>query len=127
MVSRSGVEWVGKPWGHEQIWAHVPGKYCAKLLFVTAGMRLSLQYHVVKDETMLLQSGLAYLLLGQTLNSLEHVDMRTGTPYHIPPGTIHRLCAVSDTIVLETSTTELDDVVRVDDDHGRRAVVGLYF
>jgi len=110
---------VEKPWGHEEIWAFVPGRYCAKLLFVNAGCRLSLQYHELKDETMLLQSGEAYLTIGETMSSLERLDLRSSEAVHLPPGTIHRLCAVQDTVVVEVSTTELSDVIRIDDDYRR--------
>lgn len=83
------------------------------------GHRLSLQYHAFKDETMTLESGNAYLTIGETLATLKRVDMQGGVSYHIPPGMIHRLCAVSNTLVLEVSTSEIDDVFRVEDDYSR--------
>jgi mannose-6-phosphate isomerase len=108
-----------KPWGSEEIWALVPDRYCAKFLRVNAGHRLSLQYHVHKDETMRLIEGEGYLLVGETLSQLERVELEPGVSAHIPAGWVHRLCAVTDIVVLEASTTELDDVVRMDDDYVR--------
>jgi quercetin dioxygenase-like cupin family protein len=108
-----------KAWGYEEVWALVPGKYCGKRLHVDAGCRLSLQYHQYKDETMMLESGEAYLLLGETLSQLERIDLKPGASVHVPVGWVHRLCAITDTVVLEVSTTELDDVFRMDDDYGR--------
>ena len=110
---------VDKPWGHEEILLVVPGKYAVKDLHVNAGDRLSLQYHEHKDESMMLLTGQAYLLLGETLSTLEHVDLREGEFVHVPPGWVHRLCAITDTTVLEVSTTELDDVFRMSDDYTR--------
>lgn len=110
---------VDKPWGHEEILAHVPGKYCMKRLHVNGGTRLSLQYHAIKDETMLLESGDAYLLIGGTLASLERRQLTLGEPVRITAWTMHRLCAETDTVVLEVSTPELSDVVRLDDDYHR--------
>lgn len=115
----SRVVTIPKAWGHEEIWALVPGKYCGKRLYVNAGHRLSLQYHARKDETMMLESGEAYLILGETLAQARRVELVAGQGVHIPPGWVHRLCAVTDTVVLEVSTTELDDVFRMDDDYGR--------
>lgn len=115
----AGTLFVPKPWGSETIWALVPGKYCAKRIFVNAGKRLSLQYHVHKDETMMLESGVAYLIIGETLAGLERIELKAGESVHIPAGTIHRLCAETDTWVLEASTDELDDVIRIDDDYLR--------
>lgn len=105
-----------KPWGCELLWAHVPGKYAAKYLLVDKGKRLSLQYHVLKDETMMLIEGRAYLLLGETLSQIERIELVPHRSVHIPVGWVHRLCAEEDTVVLEVSTTELDDVERMDDD-----------
>lgn len=109
---------VDKPWGHEVIFALVDGRFCGKELHVTAGHALSLQYHERKEEVLALQSGDASIEIG-TGDDLELVDLVPGDTVHIPPGTRHRLIAKTDVVMLEASTTELDDVVRLDDRYGR--------
>jgi mannose-6-phosphate isomerase len=110
---------VEKPWGYELVWA-VTGKYAAKLLFVRAGESLSLQFHNVKDEAWYVLTGRAKLELGapgeRVLNS-EVIG--PGAAFRIPPGTVHRVAAVEDTQILEVSTPELDDIVRLEDRYGR--------
>lgn len=113
---------VPKPWGEERILLVVPGKYAVKHLHVNAGQRLSLQYHQHKDESMTLVSGEAYLLLGETLSQIERVPLHKNGFVHVPAGWVHRLCAVSDAVVLEVSTTELDDLFRMEDDYSRSRV-----
>jgi quercetin dioxygenase-like cupin family protein len=108
---------VDKPWGHELIWAETP-RYVGKLLHILAGHRLSRQYHRVKDETLLIQSGEMELEIGPT-ETLEKRRMVNGDVFHVQPGTIHRMIAVTDVDVIEVSTPELDDVVRLEDVYGR--------
>lgn len=110
---------VDKPWGEERILLVVPGKYAVKDLHVNAGHRLSLQYHALKDESLMLLTGEGYLLLGETLSAVERVDLVKGEFVRVPTGWVHRLCAITDISVLEVSTTELDDVVRMSDDYRR--------
>ena len=113
------VRRVEKPWGHELIWAHTDG-YVGKVLFVRAGQALSLQYHEVKDEAWLVQSGSARLELGAVGEAaLETVELGPGDAYHFAPGTIHRVTALEDTTIVEVSTPHLDDVVRLEDLYGR--------
>jgi mannose-6-phosphate isomerase len=109
---------VEKPWGWELVWAETE-RYVGKLLFVRAGEALSLQYHERKDESWLVREGLARLELGEVGGPLEVVEIRPGDAFHYRPGTVHRITALEDTLVLEVSTTELDDVVRVEDRYGR--------
>ena len=109
---------IDKPWGHEFVWAETD-RYVGKILHVKAGTRLSLQYHRVKDETMLLQSGEVELLLEDEDGEMVLHRMQAGVSIHIPPGRKHRLTALTDCDVIEVSTPELDDVVRLQDDHGR--------
>ncbi len=109
---------IEKPWGHEFVWAETD-RYVGKILHVRAGCRLSLQYHKVKDETMLLQSGEIELLLEDENGDLVARRLRPGVSVHIPPGRRHRLTAITDADVIEVSTAELEDVVRISDDHGR--------
>jgi len=111
---------VDKPWGYEIWWARTE-RYVGKILHVNMGESLSLQYHNVKDETIMIQSG---LLLFQTRpageeGELRQVEMKPGDVFHITPGTLHRMTALEDCDILEVSTPELDDVVRLEDRYGR--------
>ena len=112
---------VEKPWGYELIWA-LTDKYCGKLLHVRSGEQLSLQFHKVKDEAWFVQEGRAELELaraGEAVTATEVVG--PGTALHFEPGTVHRLRALEDTTVLEVSTPEIDDVVRLEDRYGRQS------
>lgn len=109
---------VEKPWGHELIWAHTD-RYVGKILHVKAGERLSLQYHRQKDETIMLLSGrmtFEHFAEGEPPRSIELLPRE---PFHIPPGLRHRMIALEDCDVVEVSTPELDDVVRLEDKYGR--------
>ncbi len=110
---------VDKPWGHELIWA-LTDDYCGKLLFIKAGESMSLQFHREKDESWLIHSGRAQLEMaepGQKLPALEVVG--AGAAFRIRPGTVHRVKALEDTTILEVSTSQVDDVVRLEDKYGR--------
>ena len=109
---------VDKPWGHELIWAHTD-RYVGKVLHVKEGHMLSLQYHEEKDETLYLLSGRMKFLVGRDPDALEEEIVDEGWSYRLTPGTIHRMEAVSDVDILEASTPELDDVVRLEDRYGR--------
>ena len=116
---RAQVKRVEKPWGYEIIWAHTD-RYVGKVLHITAGHALSVQYHERKDETVYLLSGeLKYWvkLVGDA--DLRDVRLKVGDAFRITPGTIHYMEAVTDCDVLEASTPELDDVVRIKDRYGR--------
>ena len=111
---------VEKPWGYELWWARTD-RYVGKILHVTRGESLSLQYHNVKDETIMLQAG---RLLFETRptgeeGELRKVEMKPGDVFHITPGTLHRMTALEDCDIVEVSTPELDDVVRLEDRYGR--------
>lgn len=105
---------VQKPWGHEEWWAHTKD-YVGKLLYIKDGHRLSLQLHNHKDESMrVMQGNLTFQLDDQILN------MKPGDCVHVPPGTVHRMEAnEGDVIVLEVSTPQVDDIVRLSDDYMR--------
>jgi mannose-6-phosphate isomerase-like protein (cupin superfamily) len=108
---------VDKPWGHELIWAET-ARYVGKILHIRAGHRLSRQYHEVKEETLFVQAGEMDLEIGPVA-SVETRRMKAGDVFHVVPGTIHRMVAVTDVDVLEVSTPELHDVVRLEDVYGR--------
>jgi mannose-6-phosphate isomerase-like protein (cupin superfamily) len=110
---------VEKPWGYELIWAHTD-VYVGKVLFVKAGESLSLQYHDEKDESWLIQSGRARIELGRvTDETFAEEVVGPGAAFHYVPGTVHRVTAVEDTTILEVSTPQLEDVVRLADSYGR--------
>ena len=109
---------ISKPWGKEEIWAETP-KYVGKYLYITAGNRLSRQYHNKKEETIRVLSGNLLLEIG-TDENLTQLTLKSGEIYHVVPMTVHRFCATSEDVVLvEVSTPELDDVVRLQDDYSR--------
>ena len=113
------VRRVEKPWGHELIWA-LADDYCGKVLFVKAGGALSLQFHREKDESWLVQSGRAKLELGDAGSRvLDEEVIGPGAAFRFRPGTVHRVTALEDTTILEVSTPQLDDVVRLEDRYGR--------
>ncbi len=95
------------------------GATSGKLLFVRAGESLSLQYHEVKDESWLVQEGRARLELGEVGEKLETFEIVPGDAYRFRPRTVHRVTAVEDTLVVEVSTNDLTDVVRLEDKYGR--------
>lgn len=104
---------VPKPWGRE-VWYADESKYAGKILAVCAGHRLSLQLHERKMETLMVLSGEVEVRLGE-----EVVTGLPGMAFTIQPGTVHRFTAHSDTILLEVSTPDLNDVVRLEDDYAR--------
>jgi mannose-6-phosphate isomerase len=108
---------VEKPWGHELIWARTD-RYLGKILHVEAGHVLSLQYHERKDESI-------YVLVGEIILRLQEKEtlierrLRQGEAFHIQPTLIHQFEAVVSSDLLEASTPEIDDVIRLKDRYGR--------
>jgi mannose-6-phosphate isomerase-like protein (cupin superfamily) len=110
---------VDKPWGWELIWADADA-YAGKILFVKAGESLSLQFHREKDESWYIESGRARLELGDAgQEALDEEVVTAGASFRYRAGTVHRLTALEDTTILEVSTPQLDDVVRLEDKYGR--------
>jgi mannose-6-phosphate isomerase len=109
---------VEKPWGYEIIFAHTE-HYVGKLLFVRAGEQLSLQFHKEKDETIYVHEGKIELEIGEPGGQLDTEIVGPGHSFRIKPGTVHRWRALEDSAVLEASTPQLDDVVRLEDRYGR--------
>ena len=118
MTGPSSAQRTDKPWGYELLWARTDA-YVGKILHVLAGHTLSLQFHRRKDECMYLLSGEATLAIGP---KPERFTLLPGQSFHIPAGVIHRLHAVTDVDLVEVSTPELDDIVRLADDYGRASV-----
>lgn len=109
---------VEKPWGYELWWAQTD-KYVGKILHINAGERLSLQYHNQKDETLYMLKGEIDMEYGPDANHLETKRMREGDTHHNPPLMVHRMIAISDTDMIEVSTPQVEDVVRLEDAYGR--------
>jgi mannose-6-phosphate isomerase len=107
-----------KPWGHEILWAWGDA-YVGKILHVRKGESLSLQYHREKDETMSVLTGRVRLETGAREDDLVPCELGPGDCVRLRPGTIHRLEALEDADVLEASTPQLADVVRLKDRYGR--------
>jgi mannose-6-phosphate isomerase len=111
------VQRISKPWGYELIIART-GRYVGKILHINKGESLSLQYHEMKEESL-------YVLHGKIALTVEFdgdrrvIPLAEGQAFHVPPRLIHRMEAIEDTDISEVSTTELDDVVRLEDRYGR--------
>ena len=113
-----GERRVQKPWGHELIWA-VTDRYVGKVLVIEAGQRLSLQRHEIKDESILVTSGRMRLYLEDEGGVVRVEELGPGDHRHVRTGRIHRYEAIERTELMEVSTPELDDVIRLEDDFGR--------
>ena len=116
-MSSKEVVRIDKPWGYELHWAKTE-RYVGKILHIDAGQALSLQYHNRKDETILLWEGRLRFELGRGPEARVW-EMAAGERVHVTPGTVHRMTAIDDCTLVEVSTPELDDVVRLDDRYGR--------
>ena len=109
---------VDKPWGGEDIWAWT-SRYVGKILTIESGRRLSLQYHERKDEWIWLLEGRLRLTLANDNGGLEERELGPGDSAHVATGRVHRYEALTRCRLVEVSTPELDDVVRIEDDFGR--------
>jgi mannose-6-phosphate isomerase len=115
---RMAVSRVEKPWGYEIIFA-LTDRYCGKVLFIRKDQQLSLQFHRAKDEVIYVHEGRIEMEIGDPGGPLDSEVVGPGHAFHIRPGTVHRWRALEDTTVLEVSTPEIDDVVRLEDRYGR--------
>ena len=109
---------VEKPWGHELIWAQTD-RYVGKILVIETGRRLSLQKHAEKDEWILVREGRLRLFLEDDDGVVRATELGPGEDRHVPTGRIHRYEAIERCELVEVSTPELDDVIRIEDDFGR--------
>lgn len=108
------VKIVVKPWGRE-IWLAVEDEYAGKILEIKKGMRTSLQYHAKKKETIYVHEGEL-----KVIHPKGETTVKKGESITLDPGDRHRLFAAEDIVLVEVSTPGLDDVVRLEDDHGRK-------
>ena len=109
---------VDKPWGHELIWV-LTDRYCGKVIVIETGQRLSLQYHERKDESVYVISGRLLLHLEDDAGVMTVRELGPGDSARVPVGRRHRFEAAERVELIEVSTPELDDVIRVEDDFGR--------
>ena len=114
---------VSKPWGSE-LWYAQTDRYAGKILRVNAGQRLSVQYHVAKDETSYLLSGRAKISQGASQEQLHEREIGPGDAWRNEPNVVHTIEVIEDSVVLEVSTPGLDDVVRLEDRYGRASGAG---
>jgi len=117
-IARGPLSKMEKPWGGEELLAHTD-RYALKRIHVKQGSRPSLQYHVRKSESLYLLSGRLRIEIGDSTDSLVVNEIRPGEVVDVPPGKLHRVSALEDSVIIEVSTPELDDVVRVEDDYDR--------
>jgi mannose-6-phosphate isomerase len=114
------TKFVKKPWGHELIYA-ITDRYVGKILHVKKGESLSLQYHLKKDETIYIHTGrIRFQTASGPNEKLTEQILEVGQSFHITPNLVHRMEALEDTDMLEVSTPELDDVIRLEDRYGRK-------
>jgi mannose-6-phosphate isomerase-like protein (cupin superfamily) len=109
---------VRKPWGDELIWV-LTDRYCGKVITIETGRRLSLQYHERKDEAILVTSGRLRLELEDADGTMTVRELGAGESAHVAVGRLHRYGAIERVELVEVSTAEIEDVVRVEDDFGR--------
>lgn len=106
-----------KPWGHELLWAKTD-KYVGKILVIEPNQRLSLQYHEKKEETIYVLEGL--LRVWESDDDNAYTVYTTGSTFHVEPNKVHRFGADDSQVkLIEVSTPELQDVVRISDDYSR--------
>jgi mannose-6-phosphate isomerase len=115
---RMAVSRVEKPWGYEIIYA-LTNHYCGKVLFIRKDEQLSLQFHREKDEVIYVHEGRIEMEIGDPGGPLDIEVVGPGHAFHIQPGTVHRWRALEETTILEVSTPEIDDIVRLEDRYGR--------
>jgi mannose-6-phosphate isomerase-like protein (cupin superfamily) len=117
-ASTTAARRVEKPWGFELIWV-VTDRYVGKIIHIDAGRRLSLQRHVMKDEAIYVLSGRLRLSLEDDAGDVQVADLGPGEHRRVAAGRIHRYEAIETVELMEVSTPELDDVIRLEDDYGR--------
>lgn len=113
------MRFIEKPWGSETI-VEENGNYVVKKLFMKKDCQCSLQYHALKHETIVVLAGRLLVIHGTSLDTLEDQYLMAGDSIVLPPGIIHRMRGDTDCTYMECSTNHLDDVIRIQDDYGRK-------
>ena len=109
---------IEKPWGREEV-IEINDKYMVKKLTMWKDHRCSLQMHNYKKETIYVLEGQLKIISGPNQKNLTEKIYTSGQTITIPPGEVHRMEGVEDSVYLEASTPEMDDVVRLVDDYNR--------
>lgn len=109
---------VNKPWGRE-CWIEINARYCLKRIELNARMRTSLQLHERKIETNVIITGEAIVVLDDSDGHLVEQVLGPGSSFTVYPFQRHRVTALTDVVMIEASTPDVDDVIRLDDDAGR--------
>ena len=109
---------VHKPWGKE-VWLELNDNYCYKRIYINKGTRTSFQYHEKKLETNYIISGTAEVWLENDNGEIEKTIMKEDSFFTVTPPKKHRVIALTDLVLQEVSTPEVDDVVRIQDDCAR--------
>lgn len=117
-MSEDVVRHVDKPWGFED-YLEENEDFVIKRIKLNEGQRSSLQLHERKREWVRVESGALQLEIGPSADALEVLTLRAGEVYRVPPGTVHRVLATEDVVILEVATPGDDDIVRLEDDYGR--------
>ncbi|HTM68869.1 MAG TPA: cupin [Candidatus Binatia bacterium] len=110
---------IEKPWGYEVLYTHPHAGRVGKILFIKAGRRLSLQYHDAKEETLCLVTGKAIIWLENEQGEIEHKQMQPEVGYTVSLMQKHRVEAVDDSLVIESSDVERGNTFRLEDDYAR--------
>ncbi len=118
MSEQTPIKVVPKPWGKE-IWFACHDQYCGKILHIKKGHQYSLQYHERKTETQYVLKGKIKFLLGPSKDELDEIILNPGDKLDVYPGMVHRAYGIEDSEIFEVSTSDLDDVVKIEDDYGR--------
>lgn len=107
-----------KPWGKEE-WLELNESYCYKRIYINEGYKTSFQYHNYKKETCYIIAGQAEIWLENDQGVVEKTIKGPGDFYNVAPPKKHRVIALTDLIIQEVSTPEVDDVIRIEDDTNR--------
>ena len=109
---------IEKPWGNEEV-IEINDNYMVKKLTMNSGHRCSLQYHEIKKETIYVLSGELKIEIGNDKDNLVSKIYKAGESVTIKPYLIHRMEGILDSVYLEASTPEMNDVIRISDDYKR--------
>lgn len=125
--SEETAKMVEKPWGRE-VWLNYRNgeevgdeekRYVMKKLYINRDTRTSFQYHNQKEETNFLLEGSVEAWFENDSGDIEKKQINAGGVWNIPKGKKHRIITLTDVVLMESSSPEVDDVVRLADDTGR--------
>ena len=109
---------IKKPWGKEELITH-DKNYVLKKITMYKNCQCSLQFHEIKNETIYVLEGKLKVIYGKDLSSLNEIILNKNDSIEIKSLMVHRMFGEEHSVYLEASTSELEDVVRIEDDYGR--------